>query len=200
MGVKIFLSKIFWDLRHDGGHNEGVGAGSCHSGGETQKRNDGKFPPPKAKGKTRDKVAAYEGVSGRTLGEGDGPGGKVRPGPGHFDVRGGGSLPCPAPEPKPPSVSHSGFASSGPLRRTPFPHRPLLHWVSPFRGRGGAVSGSVRRRFIFPGGRSGGAFQVAGVPGGRGRPGEGRRHRVTSGRITSFRVSPLSSIFIPPIC
>jgi hypothetical protein len=33
----------------------------------TKKRNGEKFPPPKAKGKTRDKVAAYEGVSGRTL-------------------------------------------------------------------------------------------------------------------------------------
>ena len=75
MGVKIFLSKIFWDL-DDGGHNEGVGAGSCHSGGEAQKRNDGKFPPPKAKGKTRDKVAAYEGVSGRTLGKAMAAGGK----------------------------------------------------------------------------------------------------------------------------
>jgi hypothetical protein len=35
MGMKIFLSKIFWDLRHDGGYNEDVGAGSFHSGGET---------------------------------------------------------------------------------------------------------------------------------------------------------------------
>jgi hypothetical protein len=35
MGMKIFLSKIFWDLRHDGGHNEGVGAGSFLSGRET---------------------------------------------------------------------------------------------------------------------------------------------------------------------
>jgi len=62
MGMKIFLSKIFWDLRHDGGHNEGVGAGSCRSGAEAPKRDDGKFPPPKAKGKTCDKIAAYEGV------------------------------------------------------------------------------------------------------------------------------------------
>ena len=165
MGVKNFFPKIFWNLR-DGGHNEGVGAGSCHSGGEAQKRNDGKFPPAKAKGKTRDKVAAYEGVSGRTLGEGDGPGGEVRPGPGHFDVRGRGPLPCPAPEPKPPSVSHSGFASSGPLRRTPFPHRPLPLGV-PFRGRGGAVSGPQRRRFIVPRGVCD-TFQRAGGPGGRG--------------------------------
>ena len=66
--MKIFLSKIFLDLRHDGGHNEGVGAGSFHSGGETQKRTDKKFPPPKAKGKTRYKVAAYEGVSARRRG------------------------------------------------------------------------------------------------------------------------------------
>jgi hypothetical protein len=38
------------------------------SGGEDQNKNGEKFPPPKAKGKTRDKVAAFEGVSGRTLG------------------------------------------------------------------------------------------------------------------------------------
>ena len=73
--MKIFLSKIFWDLSA-GGHNEDVGAGSCHSGGETQKRNDGKFPPAKGKGKTRDKVAAYEWVSGRRLGKAMAAGGK----------------------------------------------------------------------------------------------------------------------------
>jgi len=48
--------------------------------------------------------------------------------------------------------------------------------MSPFAGRGGAVSGPMHRRFIFPGGGSGGAFQGADAPGGRGRPGEGRRH------------------------
>ena len=67
-GVKNFFPKIFWDL-DDGGHNEGVGAGYDHSGGEAKIRIDGKFPPPKAKGKTRDKVAAYEWVPGRTLGK-----------------------------------------------------------------------------------------------------------------------------------
>ena len=44
--------------------------------GRPKKRNDGKFPPPKAKGKTRDKVAAYEGVPSRTLGKAMAPGGK----------------------------------------------------------------------------------------------------------------------------
>jgi hypothetical protein len=80
------------------------------------------------------------GGIGPDAGKGDGHMGKVRPGPGHFDVHGGGPLPCPAPEPKPLSVSRSGFASSGPLRRTPFapPPYPL---GGPFRGRGGAVSG-----------------------------------------------------------
>ena len=68
-GGENFFIKNLLGFTHDGGHNEGVGAGSFHSGGEAQKRNDGKFPPPKAKGKTRDKVAAYEGVSGRTLGK-----------------------------------------------------------------------------------------------------------------------------------
>jgi len=72
-GYENFFPKIFWDL-DDGGHNEGVRAGSCHSSGETQIRNDGKFPPPKAKCKTHDKVAAYEGVSGRTLGTAMAPG------------------------------------------------------------------------------------------------------------------------------
>ena len=36
----------------------------------------GNPPPPKAKGKTRDKVTAYEGVSGRTLGKAMAAGGK----------------------------------------------------------------------------------------------------------------------------
>jgi hypothetical protein len=46
-----------------------------------------------------------------------------------------------------------------------------------FAGRGGAVSGLQRRRFIVPGG-SVITFQVAGACGGQGRPGEGRpRHR-----------------------
>ena len=35
-----------------------------------------KSSTPKAKGKTRDKVAAYEGVSGRTLGKAMAAGGK----------------------------------------------------------------------------------------------------------------------------
>jgi len=38
----------------------------------------------------------------------------------------------PAPEPNLPSVSHSGFASSGPLRRTPFaPPTDSYPWVPP---------------------------------------------------------------------
>jgi hypothetical protein len=37
----------------------------------------------------------------------------------------------PAPEPNPPSASHSGFASSGPLRRTPFAPPTLTPWVPP---------------------------------------------------------------------
>jgi hypothetical protein len=49
---------------------------------------------------------------------------------------------------------------------------------APFAGRGRAVSGPVRRGFIFPGGGSGGASQGAGVPGGRVRSRERRRHRV----------------------
>jgi hypothetical protein len=36
-------------------------------GGEAQKKNE-KLPPPKAKCRTPDKVAAYDGVSGLTLG------------------------------------------------------------------------------------------------------------------------------------
>ena len=36
MGVKIFFQKLFCDLR-DGGHYEGVGASSCHSGGRPKK-------------------------------------------------------------------------------------------------------------------------------------------------------------------
>ncbi len=40
----------------------------------------------------------------------------------------------PAPEPNPPSASHSGFASSGPLRRTPFAPPTLTYpWVPPLR-------------------------------------------------------------------
>jgi len=49
---------------------------------------------------------------------------------------------------------------------------------SPFRGRGKALSGLQRRRFLFPGRGSGGAFQVAGAPDGQGQPGEGRWHHV----------------------
>jgi hypothetical protein len=113
-GQKFSYEKFFWNLR-DGGHNEGVGAGSCHSGGETQKRNDGKFPLPKAKGKTSDKVAACDGVSGRTLWKAMAAGGKFGLVQG-ISMYTGGPLPCPAPEPKPLSVSHSGFGSTGPLR------------------------------------------------------------------------------------
>jgi hypothetical protein len=67
MGVNNFFPKFFQKL-DNGGHNERVGAGSCHSGEDAQKRNDGKFPPPKAKGKTRYKVAPYERVSRRKRG------------------------------------------------------------------------------------------------------------------------------------
>ena len=52
----------------------------------------------------------------------------------------------------------------------------VFPWTPPFAGRGGAVSGPQRRRFILPGGRSWGAFRGAGAPGGAGWPGEGRRH------------------------
>jgi hypothetical protein len=57
----------------------------------------------------------------------------------------------PAPEPNPPSASHSGFASSGPLRRTPFAPLTLtlgcpLPW--PWRGCGDPESS----RFILFGG------------------------------------------------
>ncbi len=76
MGVKNFLSKIFWDLRHDGGHSEDVGAGSCLFGWEAQKRNDGKCPPPKDRIKIREKVAAYKGVPSRTLVKAVAPGEK----------------------------------------------------------------------------------------------------------------------------
>jgi len=68
-------------------------------------------------------------------------------------------LPCPAPEPKMPSVSHLGFASSGPLRRTLFaPPTPLtlgcpLPW--PWRG-----CEWPREQLIYLGwSMSGGAFQ-----------------------------------------
>ena len=37
----------------------------------------------------------------------------------------------PAPEPNPPSASHSGFAYSGPLRRTPFAPPTPYPWVPP---------------------------------------------------------------------
>jgi len=43
---------------------------------------------------------------------------------------------------------------------------------APFAGRGGAVSGPHRCRFIFPEGGLG-AFQVVGIPTGRGRPEKG---------------------------
>jgi len=85
-------------------------------------------------------------------------------------------LTAPAPEPNPPSASHSGFAYSGPPRRAPFTPPTPLTLGAPFHGRGGAVSGPQRRRFIVPGGRSGGASQVAGALCGKVRPGEGRRH------------------------
>jgi hypothetical protein len=43
MGLKIFLSKIFWDLSA-GGHNEGIDAGSGHSGGGPKKKKQWKIP------------------------------------------------------------------------------------------------------------------------------------------------------------
>jgi hypothetical protein len=50
-------------------------------------------------------------------------------------------LTAPAPEPNPPSDSHSGFASSVPLRRTPFaPPTPPFALGPPLAGRGGAVA------------------------------------------------------------
>ena len=73
----------------------------------------------------------------------------------------------PAPEPNPPSASHSGFASSGPLRRTPFAPPAPFTLGAPFRGRGGAVSGPQRRRFIFPGGGLGAHFRVPLPPAGK---------------------------------
>ena len=134
-------------LGFDGGHNEGVGVGSCHSGGEAQKRNDGKFPPPKAKGKTRDKVAAYEGVSGRTLGKAMAAGGKFALVQGISMNTGVGHCLVP-----PPSQNRRLFLTrdspSGPLRRTPF-DPPTL---APFAGRGGAVEALSAAVLSFPGG------------------------------------------------
>jgi hypothetical protein len=81
-------------------------------------------------------------------------------------------LTAPAPELNPPSVSHSGFASSGPPRRTPFAHLYPSSLGAPFAGHGGAVVALRAVDLSFQGG-SGGAFQGAGAPGGRGWPEKG---------------------------
>jgi hypothetical protein len=73
----------------------------------------------------------------------------------------------PAPEPNPPSASHSGFASSGPLRRTPFAPLTPYPWGDSLRAVVGLWWASAPQIYRS-GGRSGGAFQGAGAPGGRG--------------------------------
>jgi hypothetical protein len=138
MGVKIF-SKILWDLRA-GGHNEGVGAGSFHSGGGDPKKEDGKFPPPKVKAKTRDKVAAYEGVPSRTLGKALAAGGKFGLVQGISMFTEGGHCLV-----QPRSQNRHLFLTRdsplpGPCGEHLWPHRPLP-LDAPFRGRGDALSG-----------------------------------------------------------
>ena len=79
------------------------------------------------------------------------PRGGVPLSPGHFDVHEGRPLPCSAPELKPLSVSHSGFASSGPLRRTPIAP-PTLNLGCPLFGPWWGGGGHDSSRFTLAGG------------------------------------------------
>ena len=63
---------------------------------------------------------------------------------------------------------------------------------TPFAGRGGAVSGSQPRRFIFPGERSWGGFHGAGAPGGARLARRRGRH---PGPISTCLQLPVSALF-----
>jgi hypothetical protein len=74
----------------------------------------------------------------RDAGEGGRRGGKVWPGPRHFDAHGGGPFALSHPGAK-TAVSFSlGIRLFRAPRRAPFAHRPFS-WGTSFRGRGGLV-------------------------------------------------------------
>ena len=111
-------------------------APAVSSGGETQKRNDGKFPPPKAKAGSATKWRPTRGYRVGRWGR-RWPRGESSAWSGHFDLRGGGH--CLAPSPSRNALCfHLGIASSGTLRR--IPSAPLtLPLNAPFAARDGAV-------------------------------------------------------------
>lgn len=157
-GSKKFFLKFFWVLRA-GGHKEGVGAGSCHSRGEAQNSNDGKFPPPKDRGKTCDKRAAYEWVPSRTLGKALAGGESSAWSRSFRCIRRGAIALC-----RPGAKTAVCFSLGIRLFRAPAantycPTDPLtLGWplCGPWRRRGGPESST----FIFPGGDLGAHLRV----------------------------------------